>query len=185
MMANEDVVDAGSRSAGAVGAAIPVIGAAGSKLPQTFREQAAKKVAQALGATKERFKAIAERRAPEILRRGLRGSRASLLEDATTHAREAGQAIDDVLSQAGGQMVPTAPIVDVKVVDTIGAGDTFHAGFLSWLEMNGKMSREKIASLSEAELSAALFFANKAASLVCSKRGAEPPTMAEMDALKA
>ena len=85
----------------------------------------------------------------------------------------------------GKEFRATAPIVDVKVVDTIGAGDTFHAGFLSWLEMNGKMSREKIASLSEAELSAALFFANKAASLVCSKRGAEPPTMAEMDALKA
>ncbi|GAB1482429.1 carbohydrate kinase [Treponema sp.] len=76
----------------------------------------------------------------------------------------------------------TAPIVDVPVVDTIGAGDTFHAGFLSYLEMNGKMSREALANLTEAELSAALFFANKAASLVCSKRGAEPPTLAEMEA---
>jgi len=77
----------------------------------------------------------------------------------------------------------TAPIVDVKVVDTIGAGDTFHAGFLSWLEIKGKMSRNAIAALTEAELAQALFFANKAASLVCSRRGAEPPTLAEVEAL--
>jgi fructokinase len=37
----------------------------------------------------------------------------------------------------------------------------------------------------ETELHDALFFANKAASLVCSKHGAEPPTMAEMEALRA
>jgi len=77
----------------------------------------------------------------------------------------------------------TAPIVDVKVVDTIGAGDTFHAGLLSWLEIKGKMSRSAIAGLTEAELAQALFFANKAASLVCSRRGAEPPTLAEVEAL--
>lgn len=84
----------------------------------------------------------------------------------------------------GSAFRATAPVVDVKVVDTIGAGDTFHAGFLSWLEMHGKMSRQAIAGLSEKELSEALFFANKAASLVCAKRGAEPPTLAEMEAFK-
>jgi fructokinase len=76
----------------------------------------------------------------------------------------------------------TAPVVPVQVVDTIGAGDTFHAGFLSWLEMNGKMTRQAVAALSEDELAVALAFANKAASLVCAKRGAEPPTIAEMEA---
>jgi fructokinase len=75
----------------------------------------------------------------------------------------------------------TAPGIRVKVADTIGAGDTFHAGFLSWLELNGRMSRQAIQGLSEAELVAALGFANKAAALVCTKRGAEPPTMAEME----
>jgi fructokinase len=46
------------------------------------------------------------------------------------------------------------------------------------------MSRAGIASLSETELYEALFFANKAASLVCSRQGAEPPTLAEVKKLK-
>ena len=98
--------------AGAVSAVIPAVAASTRLLPQALRDQAAKKVAQALGATKERFKAIATKRAPEILARGLRGSRARLLDDAKAHAREAGQAIDEVLTGAGDQLVPTAPIVD-------------------------------------------------------------------------
>jgi fructokinase len=46
------------------------------------------------------------------------------------------------------------------------------------------MSRKAIDSLTRDELYTALFFANKAASLVCSRRGAEPPTLAETEALK-
>ncbi len=82
----------------------------------------------------------------------------------------------------GSTFRATAPVVPVKVVDTIGAGDTFHAGFLSWLEKHGKMSRAAVAALREDELAEALVFANLAASLVCAKRGAEPPTLAEMEA---
>jgi fructokinase len=77
----------------------------------------------------------------------------------------------------------SAPVIDLPVVDTIGAGDTFHGAFLSWLELNGKMSRSAIAGLGEPELYDAIFFANKAASLVCSRQGAEPPTLAEVEAL--
>ncbi|GHT80037.1 ribokinase [Spirochaetia bacterium] len=77
----------------------------------------------------------------------------------------------------------TAPVVDLPVVDTIGAGDTFHGAFLSWLERHEKMSRDKIEALTETELYDALFFANKAASLVCSRQGANPPTCAETEAL--
>jgi fructokinase len=84
----------------------------------------------------------------------------------------------------GSRFTATAPVVEVTVADTIGAGDTFHAAFLSWLELHGKMSRSALSALTETELRDALFFANKAASLVCSKHGAEPPTMAEMDALR-
>ncbi|MDR1970553.1 MAG: carbohydrate kinase [Treponema sp.] len=76
-----------------------------------------------------------------------------------------------------------APVVDLPVVDTIGAGDTFHGALLSWLELKGKMSRSAIAGLTEGELYEALLFANKAASLVCNRRGAEPPSLAEVEAL--
>lgn len=104
------------RVAGVVAATLPVAGTVLARttqaLPQAFRDQAAKKVAQALGATKERFKALAQKRAPEILRRGLRGSRRQLLQDAQAHAREAGHAIDEVLTGAGTQQIPIAPIVD-------------------------------------------------------------------------
>jgi fructokinase len=84
----------------------------------------------------------------------------------------------------GSRFSATAPVVPVKVADTIGAGDTFHGAFLSYLELHGKLNRHALANLSESELKEALFFANKAASLVCTKHGAEPPTMAEMEALK-
>jgi len=78
----------------------------------------------------------------------------------------------------------SAPVVNLPVVDTIGAGDTFHGAFLSWLEMKGKMSRSSLANLTEAELYDALYFANKAASIVCSRHGAEPPTLREVRNLK-
>ena len=46
------------------------------------------------------------------------------------------------------------------------------------------MSRAGLAALSEGELYEALLFANKAASLVCSKQGADPPTLDEVEALR-
>lgn len=78
----------------------------------------------------------------------------------------------------------SVPAVNLAVTDTIGAGDTFHGAFLAWLEIKGKMSRSALANLSENELYEALLFANKAASLVCSKQGAEPPTRKEVESLK-
>jgi len=78
----------------------------------------------------------------------------------------------------------SAPVVDLPVVDTIGAGDTFHGAFLAWLELKGKMSRSALVGLSESELYSALFFANKAASIVCTRAKAEPPSRKEVEALK-
>ena len=69
-----------------------------------------------------------------------------------------------------------------KIVDTIGAGDTFHGAFLSWLEKQKKLPRKALEQLSENEIRAALEFANKAAAIVCSRKGAEPPTLCEIEA---
>ena len=77
-----------------------------------------------------------------------------------------------------------APAVNLPVLDTIGAGDTLHGAFLAWLQLKGKMSRQSLAALSEQELYDALLFANKAASLVCSRQGAEPPSYREVISLK-
>jgi len=79
----------------------------------------------------------------------------------------------------------SAPVVDLPVIDTIGAGDTFHGAFISWLERRDKMSRTGLANLEEKDLYDALYFANKAASIVCTRRGAEPPTLREVERLKA
>ena len=88
-----------------------------------------------------------------------------------------------LLRTGGGLIEARAPVVNLPVADTIGAGDTFHGAFLSRLEAQNKMSQEKIAALAAGELRETLFFANKAASIVCSRRGADPPTLEEIEKL--
>jgi hypothetical protein len=104
----------GAGTAGALSAAGtlagPVIGATLRKAAPGLKEAAEKKVAQALGATKEKYKAITAKRAPEILERGIGGSRKSMLANARGQADEAGQAVDDVLQAHGKMKLPTATV---------------------------------------------------------------------------
>jgi fructokinase len=85
--------------------------------------------------------------------------------------------------EKGSILTVKAPVVELPVVDTIGAGDTFHGALLARLEMQKRLSRSAIAVLTEEELYDALYFANKAASLVCSVQGAAPPSLKEIEAL--
>ncbi len=73
----------------------------------------------------------------------------------------------------------TVPGVSVKVADTNGAGDTFLGAVLSRLCLRGEKPLE---GLTRAELEDILTFANRAASLTCSRSGAIPamPTLAEL-----
>lgn len=68
----------------------------------------------------------------------------------------------------------------VKVVDTIGAGDSFQAALLAGLGWLKVRDRGSLASLSEDSLKAVLRLATAVAALDCTKRGAEPPTLHEV-----
>jgi fructokinase len=63
----------------------------------------------------------------------------------------------------------------VDVVDTVGAGDAFTAGLMSWLRQRGVTLRVVLDALSRDELTAALSFAAAAAALNCTRAGANPP----------
>lgn len=76
---------------------------------------------------------------------------------------------------AGGDVA--VPVPKVKVVDTVGAGDTFGGAFLAhWLEHG--FGRRELADPHLLEDSVG--FAARAAAINCTRAGAEPPTRAEM-----
>ena len=80
----------------------------------------------------------------------------------------------------GARARVSAPIVEV--VDTIGAGDAFGAALLAWLHDRGALKADL--SLGAVELESALEFACVAASLTCTRAGAEPPRRDELSAYK-
>lgn len=67
------------------------------------------------------------------------------------------------------------PSNKVDVVDTVGAGDTFDAGILASLHLQGELTKEKVENLSEAAIRKALELGAKAASVTVSRAGANPP----------
>jgi fructokinase len=86
-------------------------------------------------------------------------------QGSTAHGRRAGAA---------------APPVPVKVVDTVGAGDSFTSGALAWLHNTGRPDRALLAELSEAELGELLGYAGLVSAFTCTRAGADPPSQAEL-----
>lgn len=77
-----------------------------------------------------------------------------------------------------------APEYWVKVKDTIGAGDTFHAAFLVRLHQMGRLSAKTASELTRDEALDAVQYAVKASSLNCARQGADPPSAADMEVAK-
>lgn len=69
---------------------------------------------------------------------------------------------------------------EVAVVDTVGAGDSFNAGFLSALRRAGNLSRAGLQRLDATALRAALVFATRVATHSVTRAGANPPWRQEL-----
>ena len=67
--------------------------------------------------------------------------------------------------------------------DTVGAGDTFHAALLARLSQTGRLSPEAIAVLDREALAGLLAYAAAAAAITVTRRGADLPTAAEVEAM--
>lgn len=140
-------------TAGVVGAALPGVGAAVGKLAPALREGATAGVVKALGATKERYKAMSARLAPEILRRGIRGNRQQIQQQAAEAAEAAGEQIDRAIGRFGAREVGTQPIVDAlesakrafQTIRTMSPDEAMRAGFVK--EAGGRLTFQRGATI--------------------------------------
>jgi fructokinase len=92
---------------------------------------------------------------------------------------------DGVLAGTPAGLRTRRPGVQVEVVDTVGAGDSFSAALLAGLhrrDLLGADRRPGLRALDGPALDALLDEAAAAAAITCSRRGADPPTAAELAA---
>jgi fructokinase len=79
-----------------------------------------------------------------------------------------------------GQKISQVSSPKVEIQDTVGAGDTFNAGFLHFLMKNDALTKQYCRSPNLSVLNEALAYATKAASVTVSRKGANSPWQSEM-----
>ena len=79
----------------------------------------------------------------------------------------------------GGKEISVG-VEPVKVIDTIGAGDSFNAGLLFDLDKQKMLVQEKLASIDTTALKETLTFANQVARFTVTQKGANPPWIDEL-----
>ncbi len=72
------------------------------------------------------------------------------------------------------------PSQEVKVLDTVGAGDSFQAALLGALDELGRAAKAALDDLSLADCRRVVAFAMQAAAITCSRRGADLPRRQEL-----
>lgn len=78
---------------------------------------------------------------------------------------------------AAGTAFAAVPPADVRVVDTIGAGDSFMAAMLAWCSTYDWPAADE---LDATELTDLAMYAASAAAITCSRPGADPPRTADL-----
>ncbi|WP_336205573.1 carbohydrate kinase family protein [Nonomuraea sp. LPB2021202275-12-8] len=73
------------------------------------------------------------------------------------------------------------PGSQVRVADTVGAGDAFMSGLLAALDRAGRLPRDRLAAIPAATLTSALAYAQQVAAITCTRTGSDPPWQGELN----
>jgi fructokinase len=73
--------------------------------------------------------------------------------------------------------------IEIEVVDTIGAGDTFTAGLLHAFDEAGLLNASALAQLTGEQVEEALRFAVLVSAVACTRAGSDPPYLTDLPAL--
>ena len=87
---------------------------------------------------------------------------------------------DAAMAWTAGGVVARATPPQVRVVDTVGAGDTFQAALIAQLLNQPSGPQAALAALDAPALEGLLAYAARAAAITCSRRGADLPYTAEL-----
>jgi fructokinase len=108
-------------------------------------------------------------------------------EEVAQHWLQLGAVLVLITAGANGAHAFTAtgpplhrPAPEVKVADTVGAGDSFTAGLLASLIRRQWQAPERLARCTAEELPAVLDDAITVSAITCERAGASPPTLAEL-----